>query len=177
MNELSLEEAEKHYKEWSIGIILLVAALMLSSLLAIVQERLYRNHGKHPKEVMFYSHALSLPMFLFMFNDIYRNAQIFNTSPSYSLLGVDTSIPERWIMLIYACFGQWICIYFVYQLNSKLDSLSVTLVVTLRKFLSLLISIFWFGSVFTTLSWIGAALVFGGTLIFAYEKPKKAHKE
>lgn len=56
---------------------------------------------------------------------------------------------------------------FVYKLGSQIDSLSVTLVVTLRKFLSLLISIFWFQNEFTLAHWFGAFLVFAGTLAFS----------
>jgi UDP-xylose/UDP-N-acetylglucosamine transporter B4 len=42
----------------------------------------------------------------------------------------------------------------------------VTLVVTLRKFISLIFSIFYFKNPFTPYHWIGTALVFSGTLIF-----------
>ncbi|KAE9555353.1 hypothetical protein FO519_001435 [Halicephalobus sp. NKZ332] len=173
---LTLEEAEKHYKEWVIGIILLILALVLVSYLAIIQEKLYKDYGKHPKESMFYTHALSLPIFAFMGADIYKNAIMFNESSPYTVLGINTGIPQLWVMLLGACIGQWVCILFVYQLNSKVDSLSVTLVVTLRKFLSLLISIFWFGNVFTGVHWFGTILVFGGSFFFAVEKPKQ-HKE
>jgi UDP-xylose/UDP-N-acetylglucosamine transporter B4 len=38
-----------------IGILLLVFALFMSSLLGIYQEVLYKEHGKHPKEAMFYT--------------------------------------------------------------------------------------------------------------------------
>ena len=39
--------------------------------------------------------------------------------------------------------------------------------ITVRKFLSLLISIFYFGNAFTGLHWIGAVMVFGGSGVFA----------
>jgi len=39
--------------------------------------------------------------------------------------------------------------------------------VTLRKFLSLLISIAYFNNPFSTVHWIGTALVFAGTMLFA----------
>uniref|UniRef100_A0A7E4V6Z6 UAA transporter n=1 Tax=Panagrellus redivivus TaxID=6233 RepID=A0A7E4V6Z6_PANRE len=175
---LSAEDAAKHYKEWSIGIIMLTVALLASSFLAIVQESLYTKYGKHPREAMFFIHGLSLPVFVFMVGDIYKNALEFNNSAPVSLLGVDTGIPNMWVNLLGACIGQWVCILFVYQLNSKVDSLTVTLVVTLRKFLSLLISIFWFGNVFTATHWVGAALVFGGTLAFSdFGAAKKVEKK
>ena len=59
------------------------------------------------------------------------------------------------------------CINAVFQLTSECTSLTVTLVITVRKFLSLLISIFYFGNAFTMLHWVGAVLVFGGSAVFA----------
>ncbi|VDM14073.1 unnamed protein product [Wuchereria bancrofti] len=59
------------------------------------------------------------------------------------------------------------CISFIYRLNATFESLTVTMVVTIRKFLSLLISIVWFRNPFTLAHWVGAALVFTGTLAFA----------
>ncbi len=65
---------------------------------------------------------------------------------------------------------RWLCILFVYRIGSQMDSLSVTLVVTLRKFLSLLVSIYFFRNTFTTTHWLGAVLVFGGTLLFSLKR-------
>jgi|UniRef100_A0A914Q5D2 UDP-xylose/UDP-N-acetylglucosamine transporter B4 len=164
---ISLEDAQKHYQEWVIGIAMLIIALLATSYLAIVQQNMYEKYGKHPREAMFYIHAMSLPIFALMGSDIYNYIIKFTYSHSYSFLGIDTGLPHLWVKLFGACIGQWLCILFVYRLNSEVDSLTVTLVVTLRKFLSLLISIFWFGNVFTMQHWIGAALVFGGTLAFS----------
>ena len=173
---ISLEDAQKHYQEWVIGIAMLTIALLASSYLAVLQERMYEQYGKHPREAMFYIHAMSLPVFAIMGNDIYDYMLKFSNSPSYAFLGIDTGIPHLWAKLLGACVGQWLCILFVYRLNSEVDSLTVTLVVTLRKFLSLLISIFWFGNIFTLQHWIGAALVFGGTLSFSTSSNSRIKK-
>jgi UDP-xylose/UDP-N-acetylglucosamine transporter B4 len=69
--------------------------------------------------------------------------------------------------------------------NSEMESLSVTLLVTLRKFLSLLVSIVYFGNIFTAQHWLGTALVFGGTLVYGgvdekllkLLRPTKPHRE
>jgi UDP-xylose/UDP-N-acetylglucosamine transporter B4 len=164
---IPLEDAEKHYEEWMIGIAMLIVALLASSYLAIRQERPYSTYGKHPREAMFYIHSVSLPFFAFMGNDIYKSALEFSRQKSFEFLGVDFGISQPWVELIGVCIMQWACILFVYRLNSEVDSLTVTLVVTLRKFLSLLVSIDWFQNPFTLLHWIGAALVFGGTLVFS----------
>lgn len=52
------------------------------------------------------------------------------------------------------------------MLTTEFSSLTVTLVVTLRKFVSLLISIFFFKNPFTKYHWIATFLVFGGTFLF-----------
>ena len=62
---------------------------------------------------------------------------------------------------------QFICISAVYRLTSECVSLTVTLVVTLRKFLSLLFSIWYFDNPFTLLHWLGTVMVFAGTLLFS----------
>ena len=37
-----------------IGVMILTAALILSALMGIFQEKLYTKHGKYPREAMFY---------------------------------------------------------------------------------------------------------------------------
>merc|ERR1719251_74323 len=54
----------------AVGILLLTFALMLSARMGIYQEVIYGKYGKHPKEALFYSHALPLPGFLLLFQDI-----------------------------------------------------------------------------------------------------------
>ena len=57
-------------------------------------------------------------------------------------------------------------------MTTECPSLVVTLVVTLRKFVSLVFSIIYFRNPFTVYHWFGAALVFGGTLLFTGVFPK-----
>lgn len=61
---------------------------------------------------------------------------------------------------------RYICIRGVFILTVECPSLVVTLVVTLRKFVSLLFSIWYFQNPFTTTHWIATAMVFGGTIAF-----------
>ena len=62
---------------------------------------------------------------------------------------------------------QYVCISSVFVLTTECASLTVTLVVTLRKFLSLIFSIMYFNNPFTVYHWLGTGLVFGGTLLFS----------
>lgn len=160
-----IEAIEKHYREWLIGIAMLTTALLASAYLAICQETMYKTYGKHTKEAMFVIHGASLPFFAFMGEDIYKSAVAFSHSYPVDILGF--RVPHMWAYLAATCFLQWVCINFVYQLNATVESLTVTMVVTLRKFLSLLISILWFRNPFTLAHWFGAVLVFAGTIAFA----------
>lgn len=65
-----------------------------------------------------------------------------------------------------ARYLRYVCIRGVFILTTECASLTVTLVVTLRKFLSLIISILYFHNPFTAWHWVGTAVVFLGTLLY-----------
>jgi UDP-xylose/UDP-N-acetylglucosamine transporter B4 len=59
------------------------------------------------------------------------------------------------------------CVGSVYVLTTECTSLTVTLLVTLRKFASLIFSVMYFRNPFTITHWLGATFVFTGTLLFS----------
>ena len=77
------------------------------------------------------------------------------------------AMPILWLYLIGNTLTQYVCISSVFVLTTECTSLTVTLVLTLRKFVSLIISILYFQNPFTLLHWIGTILVFVGTLMFS----------
>jgi len=166
-------ENEQALTTWLGGITLLTGALFLSARMGIYQECLYAKHGKHPREALFFIHMLSLPGFLadIVFQGTMLNtAQEFNASPPLPLLaGVPllATVPCLWWYTVGNALTQYVCISSVFSLTSHVSSLTVTLVLTLRKFTSLLLSIAYFGNPFTATHWAGTALVFGGTLVFS----------
>lgn len=149
---------------WTIGIIMLSSALVLSAIMGLIQEKLYKTHGKHPNEALYYNHVLTLPMFLFLYQDIGQQIHIFNESASFDLFLI--SLPIMWVYLIGNTLTQYVCISSVFVLTTECTSLTVTLVLTLRKFTSLIISIIYFQNPFTQMHWIGTAMVFFGTAMF-----------
>lgn len=58
------------------------------------------------------------------------------------------------------------CIRGVFILTTECASLTVTLFVTLRKFVSLIFSIWYFQNPFTPWHWLGTVFVFMGTLMY-----------
>jgi len=154
--------------EWTVGISLMMFSLFASANMGISQEKLYQRFGKHPREALFYTHFLQLPGFLLLLSNISEQIVIFNNSTLISIGFVlfSISIPQLWLYLCLNCVFQYVCIRAVFVLTTECTSLTVTLVVTLRKFLSLIFSIFYFQNPFTSSHWMGTVFVFVGTLLF-----------
>ncbi|GBN04446.1 UDP-xylose and UDP-N-acetylglucosamine transporter [Araneus ventricosus] len=149
-----------------IGITLLSFSLLLSAGLGIYQETIYKHYGKHPLEMLFYSHALSLPGFIMLAGDISPFIPLLSKSAPIQILPM-LSIPQMWLCLLGNVLTQYICARSVFTIASKYSSLTVTMVITCRKFISLIFSIIYFNNPFTLTHWLGTFLVFAGTLLFA----------
>ncbi|XP_075781731.1 nucleotide sugar transporter SLC35B4 [Pelodiscus sinensis] len=152
---------------WLLGIAALTFALLMSARMGIFQETLYKQFGKHSKEALFYNHALPLPGFLLLAPDIYAHAVLFSQSEPFQVPGIGLTLPVMWFYLIMNVVTQYVCIRGVFTLTTECPSLTVTLVVTLRKFVSLIFSILYFRNPFTAWHWLGTFFVFVGTLLYA----------
>lgn len=157
---------------WTLGISLLTVALFISARMGLYQEVLYKRYGKYPDEALFYTHLLPLPFFLMLYNNIWEHTVIATNSAVYTVPVVGADLPLQWAYLIGNVLTQYLCISSVYVLTTECSSLTVTLVVTLRKFVSLLFSIVYFSNPFTIYHWIGTLLVFIGTIIFTEVIPR-----
>uniref|UniRef100_A0A8C4QVB6 Solute carrier family 35 member B4 n=1 Tax=Eptatretus burgeri TaxID=7764 RepID=A0A8C4QVB6_EPTBU len=160
------EEGSYAFIHWMIGIGMLTFALFMSAYMGIFQEMLYKQYGKLPKEALFYNHALPMPGFLLFAGDIYRYALQFSQSVPLLVPVLGLSIPKMWLFLFINVITQYVCIRSVFILTTECTSLTVTLVVTLRKFFSLIISIMYFGNPFTSWHWLGTSIVLLGTLLY-----------
>lgn len=147
------------------GVGLLVLSLVLASGMGIIQELMYKQHGKHIREAMFYTHALPLPGFLIFAPEIWRCLTSFSLSAPINIGSF--AVPSMWVYLVLNAVTQYVCVRSVFTLSANCSSLTVTLVVTLRKFLSLVVSIFYFHNPFTAYHWAGTTAVFLGTFLFS----------
>ena len=170
--EEGVDNASEYFR-WCIGVSMLCFALFISARMGIFQEQTYKVYGKHPDEALFYNHALPLVGFLFLAPDIWHHAKFYSSGAPLDLALVPASlgITKMWAFLIGNVITQYICSRGVFILTSECASLTVTMVVTLRKFLSLLFSIFYFSNPFTPHHWIATVFVFTGSLCLLYTSP------
>lgn len=164
--EGSEEQGFYTFMRWLVGIAMLTFALLMSARMGIFQEMLYKQYGKHPKEALFYNHCLPLPGFLLLGTDIYNHCVHFSQSTPVKVPVFEVTVPIMWIYLLINVVTQYVCIRGVFILTTECTSLTVTLVVTLRKFLSLIFSIIYFQNPFTAWHWVGTAVVFLGTMLY-----------
>ncbi|KAJ1530483.1 hypothetical protein ONE63_005382 [Megalurothrips usitatus] len=157
---------------WTLGIILLTVALFISARMGIYQEVLFARYGKHSQEALLYTHLMPLPMFLLLGGNIYDHLSFAFKSEPYDVPILGIALPIVVLYLIGNVVSQYLCISSVYRLTTECSSLTVTLVLTLRKFSSLVFSLVYFKNPFTIYHWLGTLLVFLGTLIFT-EVPQK----
>lgn len=114
---------------------------------------------------------LPLPGFLILYNNIGQHIAIASASLPVAIPLIGVSVPSQWLFIGANVITQYVCISSVYVLTTECSSLTVTLVVTLRKFVSLLFSIVYFSNPFTVYHWIGTLLVFVGTIVFTEVVP------
>nr|KAF6320136.1 solute carrier family 35 member B4 [Myotis myotis] len=84
----------------------------------------------------------------------------------YQVPVVGVAMPIMWFYLLTNVITQYVCIWGVLILTTECTSLAVTLIVTLRKFVSLIISILYFQNPFTVCHWLDTLFVFIGTLMY-----------
>ena len=162
-----------HVYTYPIGIALLTLALLLSGFLGLLQDKTYAQHRRQLptwQESTFYLHFLALPMFYFVRHDLLTQLDSINSSPTITLPFL--VFPKAYIPFLINAFTQLLCVAGVHRLTTRVSSLTVTLVLVVRKAVSLVISVLWFRNVQErdsplTIMWFGAALVMIGTIGYA----------
>ena len=154
-------------KQLLCGVSLMTISLILSARMGIYQEDLFTRYGKHAKEALFYTHALPLPLFFFLAPDIVKHWRVCLASKEVLVPLLDVNIPVMVLHLAANVVLQYVCIFSVFVLTTECTSLTASLVLTTRKFISLLFSIWYFTNPFTPLHWAGTGLVFAGILLFS----------
>ncbi|CCM02549.1 uncharacterized protein FIBRA_04652 [Fibroporia radiculosa] len=159
------------FSKYTLGIVMMTVSLFLTGILGMLQERTYSTYGPYWKEGVFYTHLLSLPIFVFLIPDIRHG---FQSLSSHTAPVVPTPISVTSLLTTYAPYfvlaanliTQLMCVSAVNQLTSRVSSVSTNLVLTTRKAISLCFSVWWFGNGWNAQLGLGAGMVFAGSLLY-----------
>lgn len=165
--------------------------------MGIYTEETYRQYGPQWKENLFYSHFVALPLFIpFVPSMATQFSRMAKSDPLYlpwqgghfkegvnawgegmpgvvrGLMGVQ--VPSQLAYMALNVLTQYACIRGVNLLASTSSALTVTIVLNVRKLVSLLLSIWLFGNKLSPGTIIGAGIVFtsGGMYSLDRTKPK-----
>ncbi|KAG0374475.1 golgi uridine diphosphate-N- acetylglucosamine transporter [Mortierella sp. AD032] len=187
------QDSTGNSSDYAIGVFMLTIALIISSLMGLLQEATYQKYGAEWREGLFYSHFLAVPMFLLFYSDIIEQFRIFNNSTPIPVLQLvrqvgpylpssvayalsSITIPRLWIFLAVNTLTQFMCISGVHRLTSLSSALTLNFILNLRKFTSLLISVLYFENGFGFEMAVGTTLVLLGTVMYSLSSsssPKK----
>merc|ERR1719285_607746 len=110
------ESSERGFDDqfWlALGISLLTFALIISARMGIYQEAIYRKYGKHPKEALFYTHALPLPGFLLLSADILHHWNLVISSDPINIFSI-FPVPCLLVYLLGNILTHYLCIFSVF---------------------------------------------------------------
>ncbi|KAI1304733.1 hypothetical protein F5Y03DRAFT_384638 [Xylaria venustula] len=174
------------------GLAILFVAQAFSAVMGLYTEETYRQYGPQWKENLFYSHLLSLPLFLPFTKSLVRQFMRLVDSPPLVLrLPIDqaglTTLPEGWqkaaasiyipsqvTYLALNVLTQYACIRGVNLLAAASSALTVTIVLNIRKLVSLLLSIWLFGNRLSTGTLVGAVVVFSAGAFGKHSTPTQS---
>lgn len=149
-----------------LGICILTVSSITSSFLSVYNELTYRKYGKYWQESLFYSNLLSLPLFLINFKQLSKDYNNLIKSTDSLSLGRGWLIPYNVFWLIGNILTQHVCISGVNLLSSQTNALTVSVILLVRKFASLLLSVYMFNNVISTTGYVGIGIVFTGALMY-----------
>ncbi|KAI4840256.1 UAA transporter [Aureobasidium sp. EXF-8845] len=158
----------------SSGLLILLAAQILSAYMGVYVQDTYATHGSHWRENLFYSHFLSLPLFLPLASTLRRQyAALLSTPP----LSVPDSLPvlqsanltQGIAYLLLNSITQLACITGVNLLSAQASAVTVTIVLNVRKLVSFVASTVIFGHQLSGMMCVGAAMVFGAGALYGWE--------
>lgn len=172
------------------GLAILFVAQVLSAIMGLYTEETYRMYGPQWKENLFYSHLLSLPLFMPFLPSLTRQFMRLANSAPLSLLvppledypnlspaiqrGLDRiQIPSQLFFLVLNVLTQYACIRGVNLLAAASSALTVTIVLNIRKLVSLLLSIWLFGNRLAFGTLVGAVIVFFAGGLYSLDGKRK----
>lgn len=183
--------------DFNLGLVILFVAQLLSAIMGVYVQNTYAMYGSHWRENLFYSHFLSLPFFVFFLPSLFQQYQRLVDSPLVTIampqfdvrrglipqiLGSSIvlssslklgqvallTLPKHVFTLVVNALTQYACIRGVNLLGARTSALGVTIVLNVRKLVSLFLSIWLFGNTLPLGVLLGAVVVFSGAAVYAW---------
>ncbi|KAF2869414.1 UAA transporter [Massariosphaeria phaeospora] len=163
------------------GLLILLVAQLLSAYMGAYVEDIYVQYGNHWRANLFYSHLLSLPLFL-SFYPLLRSqfTRLQSSQPVAIPPSLAASLPPPLIKALVRtsphvlyltanAVTQLLCITGVNMLSANTTAVTVTIVLNVRKLVSFLLSVWLFGNSMGGGMMVGAAMVFGAGALYGWE--------
>ncbi|KAI5809617.1 UAA transporter family-domain-containing protein [Peziza echinospora] len=154
------------------GLSIIFIAQVLSAFMGLYVEHTYAKYGSNWREGLFYTHAMALVLFIpftrsiiSQFNTLLHSAPL----PIPLALPLTIHIPRQLFFLVLNSLTQYLCIRGVNVLGAVSSALTVTIVLNIRKLVSLMLSVWLFGNDLHVQVLVGAAVVFGGAFVYGLE--------
>lgn len=170
---------------FEMGLLILLVAQLLSAYMGAYVEDIYIQYGNHWKANLFYSHLLSIPLFVNFAPVLYSQFTRLQSSQSFEVpLSIAQNLPptvnkalastsQHVIYLTANAITQLLCITGVNILSANTSAVTVTIVLNIRKLVSFMLSIWLFGNQMGGLMKVGAAMVFGAGALYGWETTYK----
>jgi UDP-xylose/UDP-N-acetylglucosamine transporter B4 len=181
-------------RSFTIGLLLLLVAQTLSAYMGLYIQQIYTalsSTSKPWRENLFYSHAIALPFFLPLYPSLASQFRALMNSPPLSAYLPEVSLPPsdlntlalaleyltktpiKIVQLVLNALTQYACIRGVNVLSARSTALTVTIVLNVRKLVSLLLSIYIFGNTLAPGVLLGAVIVFVGGGVYGWGGGRK----
>lgn len=177
-------EISENNPPFTTGLGILFVAQVLSAIMGLYTEETYKVYGPHWKENLFYSHLLSLPLFVPFLPSMYEKFQKLSSSTQLKLslqnifeqYTYSIKLPSQLVFLITNVLTQYACIRGVNLLAAATSALTVTIVLNVRKLVSLLLSIWLFENKLSLGTLVGACIVFFAGGLYGIEGSQNSRR-
>ncbi|EJU03765.1 UAA transporter [Dacryopinax primogenitus] len=160
--------------DYASGIALLLGGLFISGILGMRQEETYKRYGPQWQEGLFYTHLLSLPIWMLFLPSIRAGLQAISESKDTTAFYLPPKLPlsPTWrIKTLYWALAlnvlsQYACVAGVNRLTTRVSSVAVNLILTARKTISVVINVLYLGEGWNMELVLGAGMVGAGTVLY-----------
>ncbi|KAG0281046.1 golgi uridine diphosphate-N- acetylglucosamine transporter [Linnemannia gamsii] len=165
------QESAGNSGDYAMGVFMLIIALIISSLMGLLQEDTYQKYGAEWQQFKVFNRSTPIPVLQL----VRQIGPYLPSSVAYTLSSI--TIPRLWIFLAVNTLTQFMCISGVHRLTSLSSALTLNFILNLRKFSSLLISVLYFENGFGFEMAVGSSLVLLGTVMYSLSSSSSAAKK